>query len=206
MAKITLSTLTSAFNAITKLNSNFTSIKNELNNKVLYRDNPAGEANQMENDLDLNSNDIQNVGTITATSMVLGGDVVTTRELAAASPGTISGTILMTDSVPYTALSGEVLFFDTTGSNSDTAPYTVTNSDFGSGSAPLVTQGTKIFEKPIPYIADGSFHVTGQVPVMLDDTGLCVIAAFIQSGDGTQTQCIGTFVYRPYDSGGSVKA
>ena len=64
MAKISISNLSSGFNSTTTLNNAFDSIETELNNKVLYRNNPAGEPNQMENDLDMNGQTILNAGAI----------------------------------------------------------------------------------------------------------------------------------------------
>ncbi len=64
MAKINLSTVTGGFNLST-LNNNFQKIAEELNNKVLYRDNPVGEPNQLENSLDLNGERIYNLPTPT---------------------------------------------------------------------------------------------------------------------------------------------
>lgn len=64
MAKISISNLSSGFNSTTTLNNAFDAIENQLNNKVLYRDNPTGEPNQMENDIDMNSNKLINVGGI----------------------------------------------------------------------------------------------------------------------------------------------
>lgn len=58
--KITLADTKSGYNRST-INNNFQKIQEELNNKVLYRDNPAGEPNQLENDLDANSNRITNL-------------------------------------------------------------------------------------------------------------------------------------------------
>lgn len=64
MAKISISNLSSGFNSTTTLNNAFDAIEGELNNKVLYRNNPTGEPNQMENDLDMNGYDILNVGSV----------------------------------------------------------------------------------------------------------------------------------------------
>jgi len=44
MAKITLDDITSSFASTSLFQSNFTAIEDELNDKVLYRDNPTGEA------------------------------------------------------------------------------------------------------------------------------------------------------------------
>lgn len=77
MAKITLDTITSSFASTSLFNTNFTAIKDELNDKVLYRDNPTGEANQMLNDLDMNSNDILNASSVNADVIVLNGTQIT---------------------------------------------------------------------------------------------------------------------------------
>lgn len=54
MSKVVLEDTASGF-AISTINNNFESIEDELNDKVLYRNNPTGEPNQMENLLDMNS-------------------------------------------------------------------------------------------------------------------------------------------------------
>jgi hypothetical protein len=64
MAKITLPTISAGYATTTQLNNAFDAIETELQNKVLYRDNPVGEPNVMEQDLDMNSNKIINVGDI----------------------------------------------------------------------------------------------------------------------------------------------
>ena len=61
MSKIDLDTISSGYQSTVNLNDNFQSIEDELNNKVLYRDNPDGEPNQMLNDLDMDSNRIINL-------------------------------------------------------------------------------------------------------------------------------------------------
>ena len=64
MAKLSIPNLSSGFNSTSTLNNAFDSIEDELNNKVLYRDNPTGEPNQMENDLDMNGNKVLNAAGI----------------------------------------------------------------------------------------------------------------------------------------------
>lgn len=65
--KLDLATILSGFN-LSKINNNFTDIENELQDKVLYRDNPVGEPNAMENVIDMNSNKIINLGAPTLPS------------------------------------------------------------------------------------------------------------------------------------------
>ena len=60
MRKLVLASLGGGYN-LSLFNSNNALIEAELQDKVLYRDNTSGEANQMENDLDMNSNYILNV-------------------------------------------------------------------------------------------------------------------------------------------------
>ena len=67
MAKIDLPTISSGYASNTTFNTTFTTIENEFQQKVLYRDNPSGEPNSMQNDLDMNSNDINNVKDIALT-------------------------------------------------------------------------------------------------------------------------------------------
>lgn len=71
--KITLDTITSSFASTSLFNTNFAAIKSELDDKVLYRNNPTGEANQMLNDLDMNSNDILNAATVNADNVLIQG-------------------------------------------------------------------------------------------------------------------------------------
>lgn len=61
MAKITLSDITGNYGSQQLHNANSDAIEAEFNDKVLYRDNPEGEPNQMENNLDMNSNRIINL-------------------------------------------------------------------------------------------------------------------------------------------------
>ena len=72
MSKITISSIGS-LGSLTKINDAVQSLTVELNDKVLYRDNPDGEANQMENDLDMNSNVIANAKDIYTSRLYLNG-------------------------------------------------------------------------------------------------------------------------------------
>lgn len=73
MAKISLDTVVSGFKSVAALIANFTTIKDHLDNKVLYRDNPIGEPNQMFNDLDMNSQDVLNATIVEADTIIVGG-------------------------------------------------------------------------------------------------------------------------------------
>lgn len=58
--KVALSNVTSGTN-VSAINDNFTLIQNALNNGILWRLNPIGEPNQMQNLIDMNNNQIINV-------------------------------------------------------------------------------------------------------------------------------------------------
>lgn len=62
--KLTLNDVTN-IGSIATINDNFDKIEKELQDKVLYRDNPTGEPNSMQQDLDMNGKDILNVRSIT---------------------------------------------------------------------------------------------------------------------------------------------
>ena len=79
MAKITLDNLTSGYASLTSLNDNFDAIETELNSKVLYRDNPSGEPNTMEQELDMNNYSINNVDNIDVVSIVVDGIDITAQ-------------------------------------------------------------------------------------------------------------------------------
>jgi len=64
MAKITLPNISSGFNTVNAFNNAFNQIEQEFQNKVLYRDNPSGEPNQMSSDIDMNGNKILNTSGI----------------------------------------------------------------------------------------------------------------------------------------------
>lgn len=82
MSKIDLDPITSGYN-LSKINSNFQKVEDELNNKVLYRDSPAGEPNSMSSNLDMNSKSILNANKISSNVLELGGVQIVPINLAA---------------------------------------------------------------------------------------------------------------------------
>ena len=66
MTKIALNDVSSGYLSSVQLNANFQTIIDHLQNKVLYRDNPVGEPNALESDLDMNNNDILNAQLVSA--------------------------------------------------------------------------------------------------------------------------------------------
>ena len=73
MAKITISDIASGYASTSALNASFNAIEDEFNNKVLYRSNPSGEPNQMQQDLDMNNFGLLNVNGLTTTSLTVNG-------------------------------------------------------------------------------------------------------------------------------------
>lgn len=87
MAKIDLNTVSSGYLSQAALNNNFTAIENEFQNKVLYRDNPSGEPNSMQNDLDMNGHFVINAGN---SSLLDADNIAYTAEASAAESRTIA--------------------------------------------------------------------------------------------------------------------
>lgn len=100
MSKVTVDTITSGYN-LSKINANFVLLQDELNNKVLYRTNPAGEPNSMSNDIDMNSNDVLNANIVDAVAVKIGGiSVIPTGTLsvtAVSVSSTAVGNVVATD-------------------------------------------------------------------------------------------------------------
>tara|TARA_Y100000114_G_scaffold43216_1_gene38660 strand:- start:10400 stop:12316 length:1917 start_codon:yes stop_codon:yes gene_type:complete len=82
MSKINLQDPTSGYSSVQTHTANNTAIEEALNDKVLYRDNPEGEPNAMQNDLDMNSKDILNAKAVNVQTLSINGTQVTTSELA----------------------------------------------------------------------------------------------------------------------------
>lgn len=74
--KLTLNSLVGGLASLSKLNANFNAIVAAMQNQVLYRDNPDGEPNQMETDLDMNSQSVLNAGVVETSSLKIGGEWV----------------------------------------------------------------------------------------------------------------------------------
>jgi hypothetical protein len=66
MSKIVLNDVTN-LNALSVINANFDKLEQELQSKVLYRDNPAGEPNALESDVDANGHSIYNIENLSIT-------------------------------------------------------------------------------------------------------------------------------------------
>jgi hypothetical protein len=106
VAKFTINDITSGYASTTALNTAFNAIESEFQNKVLYRNNPSGEPNTMENDLDFNSNDILNVGTANVTSIVVNGIDLTAQVAAAQTAATNAAASATAAATSATSASG----------------------------------------------------------------------------------------------------
>ena len=73
MAKTTFNRVVSNFSFKTAFNSFLERIEQEFQDKVLYRNNPTGEPNSMNNDLDMSGHDILNVRNLGARGLLIDG-------------------------------------------------------------------------------------------------------------------------------------
>lgn len=111
MAKISISNLQSGYASTSALNASFDTIEQEFQNKVLYRDNPTGEPNQMENDIDLNSNDLLNAGTVNATNLLVNGvDYVATMQGIYNNYTSITQKVTISTASPSGGSNGDIWF------------------------------------------------------------------------------------------------
>ena len=76
-----ITTLTSGFNSTTTLNNNFTALRNAFDNTLSL---DGSTPNAMNADLDMNSNDLLNVGELDAESLTLNGTLVVPTSLSIA--------------------------------------------------------------------------------------------------------------------------
>lgn len=137
--KITLDSIISGFKSVTKLIANFDSIESELNDKVLYRDNPDGEPNQMNNDLDMNGNRISNLP-----NGIYATDPATYAQLLSVSAP--SGTGVGTTKTGAVAVAAQVLYTVPTyvqgGNNLSVYVNGVLSQDYAETSTTTITFGT----------------------------------------------------------------
>ena len=112
MAKITLPTITSGYASNTTFNTAFDSIETEFQNRVLYRNNPAGEPNYMEDALDMNSNNINNVSNIalTGTITVNGVDYTQQMEVIYNNYVALTQKVTISSSAPSGGSDGDIWF------------------------------------------------------------------------------------------------
>lgn len=103
MAKLVLNDITNIDTSVNALNTNFARIETALDNTV-SRD--GSSPNQLEADLDLNSQDIINVGTITAADAIIGGSSVAgsaSAAAASAAAASVSATVAIANQLAAAA-------------------------------------------------------------------------------------------------------
>lgn len=76
MSKITF-TPVNVVNSLSAINANFQKVADEMQDKIFYRENPVGEPNAVQNDLDMDGNDILNAGNVAVASLTVGGEDLT---------------------------------------------------------------------------------------------------------------------------------
>lgn len=81
--------------SVSVINSNFAAIEQELQNKVLYRDNPEGEPNTLESSLDANGKEIYNVSTMRTTDLYIDGERVVPSGVVVVEGGIDPNTVLL---------------------------------------------------------------------------------------------------------------
>ena len=104
MSKITLTDVKGGFN-LTAIQSNFDAIATELQGSVLYRNNPVGEPNTLETDLDMNNKRILNLpAPIGDNEPLRKGDAGALSSLIASAAGYASTASIKADEAEVSAL------------------------------------------------------------------------------------------------------
>ena len=73
MAKITIPPVSGGFDLKTTVDARLQQVEDELNTKVLYKTNPVGEDNSLDNDIDMDGYDLLNTGTVNADNVLVSG-------------------------------------------------------------------------------------------------------------------------------------
>lgn len=139
MAKLTLPEVTSGFSSTTAINNAFSLIEAAIENTV-SRDGTL--PNNMSGDLDLNSQDLLNVGTITATEAIIGGASVAasaTSAAASAAAALVSETnaaasevAALASEIAATAVAGQLVDLEYSGTWLTATLYKVNNIVYNS--------------------------------------------------------------------------
>ena len=185
MAKITIDDITSSFASVTQLNAYFQQLEDELNDKVLYRNNPDGEPNTMENDLDMNSNDLLNVDNIQTQMITLGGQMFDIASVSGVLP-------------PQTGHAGEFLKSD--GAASDWAAILGTDVSFTpTGNIAAADLQAAIVELDNEKAASSHTHVEADITDLDKYTQAQVDSGFVDqdSDTGAASLPTGTSAQRP---------
>lgn len=82
--KVNFQTILSGYQSALDHKANWDSLTDILDDKLLWRDNPTGTANSMQNDLDMNSNSVLNADVLSTDALLIDGVPVTSAELPVA--------------------------------------------------------------------------------------------------------------------------
>ena len=111
MAKITISDIQSGYASTSALNATFNTLEDHFNNQVLYRNNPSGEPNQMENNLDMNDFDILNAGTVEVNSVKVNGvDIITEMNTIYNNYSALVNRVTVSTASPSGGTNGDIWF------------------------------------------------------------------------------------------------
>jgi len=111
MAKITISNIASGYASTSALNATFNAIEDEFNTRVLYRNNPSGEPNQMQQDLDMNNFGIVNVNALQTTALTVNGvDYLTAMQTVYNNYTSITQSVTVSTASPTGGSDGDIWF------------------------------------------------------------------------------------------------
>lgn len=148
----TPTTITSGYNT-SKINTNFTAVDTALQDALSRSGNGP---NQMEADIDMNSNDLLNVGALDAATITLGGEVVAPSTLTSLAPGAVTDGSVSTSSKLYNRINDVVSVSDYPGV--DPTGVTASNAAFSaaalaaSGEVELPTASENFPSAPVAYV------------------------------------------------------
>lgn len=146
MAKITLTSIASGYD-LSKVNANFQAIASELNDKVLYRDNPIGEPNTLETDIDANEMSIYNLPEPTldsepATKAYVDASPASATEAAASAAAALASELAAAASASAASVSASEASADSVLTAADVvlthADVVLTNADAASTAADVL--------------------------------------------------------------------
>ena len=159
MAKITIPAVAGGFSLPTDVNTRLQQVEDELNNKVLYRDNVLGEDNSMSNDIDMDGYSLLNYGG-SVTTLSSEGLFVSTYQALRDYTGT--GNTLYTKSTNTLGDGGEAFFQKITGASPgtyvDDNRLTVVPTG-GDGSVGWVRAASKVLDFPTLAAAVNSVQI-----------------------------------------------
>lgn len=154
MTKLVLNDVISGYN-LSLIEDNFDKIVQELQNKVFYRNNPTGEPNSMQNDIDLNGFSLINANKVNAQEVFING--ITIQDLI---EGVASGTI-----DPVTV---DLRRFTFTNTVAGATQITLTRPHTGSEEQLLVSRNG-VIQDINQYTVVDTTHISFSLPLEIDE-------------------------------------